>query len=117
MRNANAKILDTIHGRLDSKRRVPLPPEPSKLSHAEKDALILELIGQLASVHEIIAALNERIHSLESRPGRLTQPAETPDNSSKPPGQRQKPNRPGGDRPPRVGRPGVARTLPRPPIA
>jgi transposase len=85
---------------------VPAPPDLAGLSHSEKDALILALLAQLASAHEKIAAL-------EARVGELSQPPKTPDNSSKPPSQGQKGDRPaaGADRPPRKRRPGVGRTL------
>ena len=74
------------------------------LSHAEKDELILSLAGQLE------AALS-RIGELEKRLARLERPAKTPDNSSLPPSQGQKPARATGDRPPRKSRPGFGRTL------
>ena len=81
------------------------PPDLTRLTHAEKDALILALFGQLASAHEKITALEARIDE-------LTRPPKTPDNSSKPPAQGQKPNRPDGEiRPPRKSRPGVGRAL------
>ena len=82
------------------------PPDLTKLSSAEKDALILALFAQLATAHEKIAALEARIDE-------LTRPPKTPDNSSKPPSQGQKPDRPApsGERPPRKSRPGVGRTL------
>jgi len=85
---------------------VPPPPDLFALSHAEKDALILALLAELASAHEKIAALEVRV-------GELTQPPKTPDNSSKPPSQGQKQNRPAGDpnHPPRRSRPGVGRAL------
>ena len=76
----------------------------SKLSHAEKDALILALLRQLA-------AAEARIAALEARLDELTRPAKTPDNSSKPPSQGQKPDRPAADQPPRKSRPGVGRAL------
>ena len=82
-----------------------VPPDLSKLSHAEKDALILALLAQLAAAHERIAALEARLDE-------LTRPPKTPDNSSKPPSQGQKPDRPASaERPPRRSRPGVGRTL------
>jgi transposase len=56
-----------------------------KLSHAEKDALILSLVAQLQ------AAL-ARIGELEKRVAELQRPPKTPDNSSMPPSQGQKPN-------------------------
>ena len=74
------------------------------LSHAEKDELILSLAGQLE------AALS-RIGELEKRLARLERPAKTPDNSSLPPSQGQKPARATGDKPPRKSRPGFGRTL------
>jgi len=84
---------------------VTVPPDLSKLSHAEKDALILALLAQLAAAHERIAALEARLDE-------LTRPPKTPDNSSKPPSQGQKPDRPASaERPPRRSRPGVGRTL------
>ena len=79
----------------------------SKLSHAEKDALIrslLPLVGQLQ------AAL-ARIAELEARLAKLERPAKTPDNSSLPPSTGQKPGVPAGGKLPRKGRPGVARAL------
>ena len=78
-----------------------------KLSHAEKDALIrslLPLVGQLQ------AAL-ARIAELEARLAKLERPAKTPDNSSLPPSTGQKPDVRAGGKPPRKGRPGVARAL------
>jgi transposase len=82
------------------------PPDLSKLSHAEKDALILALFARLA-------AANERIAALEVRLDELSRPPKTPDNSSKPPSQGQKQDRPAPDtdRPPRRSRAGVGRVL------
>jgi len=76
----------------------------SKLSHAEKDALILSLVERLE------AAL-ARIGGLEKRLAALERPAKTPDNSSLPPSKGQKPDRPAGDKPRRKSRPGFGRTL------
>jgi transposase len=92
---------------------VTAAPDLRKLSHAEKDRLILALLGQLAAAQGTIAAQEARIASLEARLDALTYPPKTPDNSSKPPSQGQKQNRAaaGADRPPRKGRPGVGRTL------
>jgi transposase len=91
---------------------VTAPLDLTKLSHAEKDALILALLAQLAAAHERIAAQDVRIAVLEARLDELTRPPKTPDNSSQPPSQGQKPNRPEGEaRPPRKSRPGVGRTL------
>jgi transposase len=81
------------------------PPDLTRLSHEEKDALILALLAQLGAAHEKIAALEARLDE-------LTRPPKTPDNSSKPPSQGQKPNQPDDKtRPPRKRRPGVGRAL------
>ena len=91
---------------------MPEAPDFTKLSHAEKDALILALLAQLAAADERVAAQDARIAALEARLGELTQPPKTPDNSSKPPSQGQKSDGPAtGDRPPRKSRPGVGRAL------
>ena len=88
------------------------PPDLTRLSHAEKDALILALFAQLDAAHERSAAQDARIAALEARLNELTKPPKTPDNSSKPPSQGQKQNRPDGEaRPPRKSRPGVGRAL------
>jgi len=88
------------------------PADLSKLSHAEKDALILALSVQLGAAQERIAAQDARIAALEARLEELTRPPKTPDNSSKPPSQGQKQDRlPPSDRPARKSRPGVGRTL------
>ncbi len=78
-----------------------MPPDLdlSRLSDAQKDALIVSLFA--------------RIEALELRIEELTRPPRTPDNSGVPPSQGQKPNRP-EPRPTRLdrrGRPGVGRTL------
>src|SRR3954454_88892 len=87
-------------------------PDLSKLNHAEKDTLILALFAQLAAAHKRIAAQDARILALEARLDELTRPPKTPDNSSKPPSQGQKQNRPSSsERPARKSRPGVGRTL------
>ena len=87
-------------------------PDLTKLSHTEKDALILSLIAQLAAAHERIAAQDARIAALEARIDELSRPPKTPDNSSKPPSQGQKQDRAApADRPPRKSRPGVGRKL------
>ena len=59
----------------------------SRLSHAEKDALILTLLARLDEAHQQIAQLQAQIDE-------LTRPAKTPDNSSLPPSKGLKPNRP-----------------------
>jgi hypothetical protein len=92
---------------------VTAAPDLSKLSHADKDRLILGLIGQLSTAQETIVAQAARIAALEARLDELTRPPKTPDNSFKPPSQGQKQNRPmpGADRPARKSRPGVGRSL------
>ena len=88
------------------------PPDLARLSHKEKDALVLALFALLNAAHERIATQDARIAALEARLNELTQPPKTPDNSSKPPSQGQKQNRPDGEpRPPRKSRPGVGRAL------
>ena len=48
------------------------PPDLTRLSHAEKDALILALFAQLDAAHERIAAQDARIAALEARLNELT---------------------------------------------
>ena len=86
-------------------------PDLTKLSHAEKEPLILALLRQLAVSEARIAAQDARIAALEPRLDELTRPPKTPDNSSKPPSQRQKPDSPAANRAPRKSRPGVGRML------
>ena len=76
-----------------------MPPEIdlSKLTHAEKDALIVALFA--------------RIEALEKRLEDLTRPPKTPDNSSTPPARGHKPVRSPSGTHPRPGRPGTARAL------
>jgi transposase len=85
------------------------PPDLSKLTSSEKDALILAQAAQLQ------AAL-ARIEALEKQLERLLAPPKTPDNSSLPPSKGQKPNRPDkpGNKGPRqgsLGRKGGGRVL------
>ena len=81
------------------------PPDLTRLSHEEKDTLILALFAQLAAAHEKIAALEARLDELTRRP-------KTPNNSSQPPSLGQKQNQPDNKiRPPRKSRPGVGRAL------
>jgi transposase len=82
------------------------PPDLSKLTEAEKDALILALWAQ-------VQALTARIAALEAR---LKQPPKTPDNSGLPPSKGPKANRPkrekrSGPRQGSVGRRGGGRPL------
>ena len=74
------------------------------LSHAEKDHLILSLVGRLD------AAL-ARICELEKRLAAYERPPKNPDNSSMPPSRGQKPGHTPGDKLPRRSRPGVGRQL------
>ena len=76
----------------------------SALSHAEKDDLILSLVGQLEAALARIGELEKRLAAFERR-------VKTPDNSSLPPSKGQKPDRPMGEKPPRKSRPGFGRTL------
>jgi transposase len=81
----------------------------SKLSHAEKDVLILTLLARLDEAHKLIAELRVRIDE-------LTRPPKTPDNSSLPPSKGHKPNRPDkterqGPRKGSLGRKGGGRAL------
>jgi transposase len=70
---------------------VPVLPDLSQLSHAEKDALILALWQRLD-------AAERRIAELEAK---LAEPPKTPDNSSLPPSKGQKPNQ--AEKPRRTG--------------
>lgn len=69
----------------------------SRLSVAEKDALILALLARIGALEQQVAA--------------LTRPPRTPDNSSTPPAHGHKPNRPPPGNGRRKGRPGVGRAL------
>jgi transposase len=79
----------------------------SRLSHAEKDALILSLLPLVGQLEAALA----RIAELEKRLAVVEWPAKTPDNSSLSPSKGQKPDRSTGDKPPRRSRPGVGRAL------
>jgi transposase len=87
-----------------------VPPEIdlSKLTVAEKDALILSLLPLIGRLDAALA----RIAELEARLALLEKPPKTPDNSSLPPSKGQKRNQPpDGNKPPRKSHPGVGRTL------
>jgi transposase len=84
------------------------PPDLSRLSEAQKDALIVEQAARLRRAFEIIATLERRIEELEKQLGK---PPKTPRNSSTPPSRGRKANAPKRDRKRRRGHPGVARTL------
>jgi transposase len=82
------------------------PPDLTKLTEAEKDALILALWAQ-------VQTLTARVAVLEAR---LSQPPKTPDNSSLPPSKGHKANRPekaerAGPRQGSLGRAGGGRPL------
>jgi transposase len=79
----------------------------SKLSHAEKDDLILSLLPLVGQLEAALA----RITELEQRLAVFERPPKTPDNSSLPPSAGPKCDRPAGDKPPRKSRPGVGRAL------
>jgi transposase len=80
----------------------------SKLTVAEKDALILSLLPLIGRLDAALA----RIAELEARLALLEKPPKTPDNSSLPPSKGQKRDQPSdGNKPPRKSRPGVGRTL------
>ena len=79
------------------------------LSRDELIALILAQQTQIEAQAQQIGALTARIGELEAK---LASPPKTPDNSSLPPSRGQKPNLPDpAKKPPRPGRPGVARAL------
>jgi transposase len=80
----------------------------SFLSLAEKDALILAQAEQLTAQAAQIAVLLAQIAALEAK---LGQPPKTPDNSSLPPSQGEKPNRREQRAKRRQSHPGVARAL------
>jgi len=80
----------------------------SKLSVAEKDALILSLLPLVGRLEAALA----RIAELEARLAKFEAPSKTPDNSSLPPSKGQKADgKTDGPKPPRKGHPGAARTL------
>lgn len=80
----------------------------SKLTVAEKDALILSLLPLVSQLQAALA----RIGELEARLAFLEKPPKTPDNSSLPPSKGQKTSQPpDGQKPPRKSRPGFGRML------
>jgi transposase len=80
----------------------------SKLTVAEKDALILSLLPLVGQLQAALA----RIAELEARLASLEKPPKTPDNSSLPPSNGQKSDQPtDGSKPPRRSRPGFGRML------
>jgi transposase len=66
----------------------------SKLSHAEKDDLILSLLPLVGQLEAALA----RITELEQRLAVFERPPKTPDNSSLPPSAGPKCDRPAGDK-------------------
>jgi transposase len=80
----------------------------SKLTVAEKDALIVSLLPLVSQLEAALA----RIAELEARLALLDKPPKTPDNSSLPPSKGQKSDQPPDrTKPPRKHRPGFGRTL------
>ena len=80
----------------------------TRLTVAEKDALILSLLPLIGQLEAALA----RIAELEARLARVEKPPKTPDNSSLPPSKGQKSNdQPVGAKPPRKSRPGFGRAL------
>ncbi len=80
----------------------------TKLTVAEKDALILSLLPLVGQLEAALA----RIAELEARLARLEKPPKTPDNSSLPPSKGQKSDdQPTGEKPSRKSRPGFGRAL------
>ena len=65
-------------------------PDLSRLSHDEKDALILALCAQVQALTAQVQILTARVAELEAK---LGVPPKTPDNSSVPPSKGHKPNR------------------------
>jgi transposase len=87
-----------------------LPPLPdlSRLSHAEKDALIMALWTRQNEALARIDELTARVAELEAT---LGEPPKTPDNSSVPPSRGDKPNQPPRRKRRKGRRPGVGREL------
>ena len=80
----------------------------TKLTVAEKDALILSLLPLVGQLEAALA----RIAELEARLARLEEPPKTPENSSLPQSKGQKSDdHPTGKKPPRKSRPGFGRAL------
>jgi transposase len=85
---------------------------PEKVDSLDADSLkplVQQLLTRIDELLAQIKAQNARIAELEAK---LGQPPKTPDNSSLPPSRGQKANgEPPASKPPRKGRPGVARAL------
>jgi len=78
------------------------------LSKEDLVALVLAQQAQIEALTAQVAALTAEVAALQAR---LKVPPKTPDNSSKPPSQGEKPNHPDRPRKCRRGRAGVARAL------
>ena len=88
-------------------------PDLTCLSHDEKDALIRALWAQVQVLTALVQPLTARVAELEAK---LGEPPKTPDNSSVPPSQGNKPNyadkpKPEGPRKGSLGRKGGGRML------
>lgn len=83
-------------------------PDISGLSHAQKDALIADLMARLAALVRQNEALAARVAELEAK---LDQPPKTPDNSSLPPSKGQKASEPVKPKPKANPHPGTHRAL------
>lgn len=82
--------------------------DPRQLTDPDKDALIRRLLADLQALSARVQALEAENATLRER---LNLPPKTPQNSSLPPSQGHKPDRPPGRSKRRKGRPGVARAL------
>ncbi|MGH8296622.1 MAG: hypothetical protein ACRETZ_14180 [Steroidobacteraceae bacterium] len=109
-----ADHVDKGHGWLSNRRMTPrVPADLCRLSHEQKDALIVALVAEIEAQKDANAALSARMAELEAR---LKHPPKTPGNSSTPPSRGQKGNRPAkarraGPRVGSLGRPGGGRKL------
>ena len=65
-------------------------PDLSRLTHAEKDALILTLWAHVQELLAVNGNLSKRVTALEVK---LSEPPKTPNNSSTPPSQWRKVNK------------------------
>jgi transposase len=83
-------------------------PDLSRLTNAEKDGLIVALVGQVNALLGEVEHLRRRVAELEAKVGA---PPKTPDNSSVPPSQGKKPNRAERRAAKRKGHPGAFRAL------
>ncbi|MGH7049833.1 MAG: hypothetical protein ACREE5_04230 [Acetobacteraceae bacterium] len=88
-----------------------VPADLCRLSHEQKDALIVALVAEIEAQKDANAALSARMAELEAR---LKHPPKTPGNSSTPPSRGQKGNRPAKARREGAagGQPGTSRRRP-----